>query len=193
MTKRKHLLILSSLAFLLVPIVQAQDEPKHETTQHREKEVTPLRVQVLFIEFEGEKKISNLPYTLLVNADEKGPRAALRMGLRVPIVTGTGGDNRQYTYLDVGTNLDGFATRNDDGRFSLQLNVERSTIYGPNSDQKGSAYEGARLSGETPVILSFRSQVNLVMRDGQTMQSTVATDPLTGRILKVEITVNVIK
>lgn len=76
------------------------------------KGLTALRVQVVFNEYDGEKKISSLPYTLLVNADDKGPQAAVRMGLRVPIETGAGsGTAKQFQYMDVGTNLDGMRTK----------------------------------------------------------------------------------
>src|SRR5258708_17594464 len=53
------------------------------------KTATPLRVQVVFTELEGAKKISSLPYTLLVNADDHAPTPfpPARMGLRVPIET----------------------------------------------------------------------------------------------------------
>jgi hypothetical protein len=188
--------ILATAMLLTTPAARAQDEPKREpAVRHEEafKGVTPLRVQVVFMEFDGEKKISNLPYVLMVNSDEKGPRAALRMGLRVPIATGGSAENRQFTYLDVGTNIDGNATATDDGRFALQLNVERSTIYGLDNDKKLPPYENSRVSDATPIVVSFRSQVNLVLRDGQTMQTTVATDPLTGRVLKVEVTLGVLK
>jgi len=196
--RKRILCILFCLGFLAATsIIRAQGEPKHDAAARREepptKAVTSLRVQVVFMEFDGDKKVSNLPYTLLVNADEKGPRAALRMGLRVPIQTSGGGENKQFTYLDIGTNLDGSATKTEDGRYSLQLNVERSSIYGSAPDQKASAYEGTHLSDATPVVLQFRSQVNLVLRDSQTMLSTVSTDPLTGRVLKVEVTLNVLK
>src|SRR6266849_7635844 len=83
-----------------VPGLAAQDKAKQEETDKAKreevekvaetrKEITPLRILVLFTEFDGEKKISSLPYTFLVNADERGGRAFLRMGLRVPVVTGS--------------------------------------------------------------------------------------------------------
>ncbi len=40
-------------------------------TPETQKAVTPLRVQVVFNEYDGDKKISSLPYTLLVNADDR--------------------------------------------------------------------------------------------------------------------------
>ena len=190
------------LAMLLVSLtfsaqrVASQEKGKSEEaakTSASEKPVTPLRVQVVFTEYDGEKKISTLPYTLLVNADDRGPIAALRMGLRVPIVTTTSGDTKQIQYVDLGTNLDGRAEKMEDGRFLLKLNVERSSAYSPASDQKVAAVGGKEISDRQPVIQQFHSQVNLLIRDGQTIQSTVATDPVTGHILKVDVTVSVMK
>lgn len=154
-----------------------------------------LRVQVAFAEFDGEKKISSLPYTLLVNVDDHGPQAAVRMGLRVPVETGGGPGtaSKQFTYIDVGTNLDGRADRIDGGRFSLRLNVEKSSLYTPGATEKPATVGGNEILTGQPIVQSFRSQVNLYMRDGQTMQATVASDPVTGHVLKVEVTLNVIK
>src|SRR6266704_6046267 len=109
----KRLVLSFLFSTLVIPIafVSAQDKPKPEESEKKaeiRKEVTPLRVQVVFNEYEGEKKISSLPYTLLVNADEPGNPAMVRMGLRVPIQTGTQGPTAsQIQYMDVGTNLDG--------------------------------------------------------------------------------------
>jgi hypothetical protein len=155
--------------------------------------ITPLRVQVVFTEYDGDKKISNLPYSLLVNADDKGPQASFRMGLRVPIETASNTGVKQISYQDVGTNLDGRADKTDDGRFLLKLSVERSSIYIPGATQKPASVGGNDISSLQPVVQSFRSQLNLLIRDGQTMQSTVATDPITGHVLKVDVTLNVIK
>jgi len=137
----------------------------------------------------ARKKISSLPYTLLVNADDRGPQAAVRMGLRVPIEMAT----TQVQYQDVGTNLDGRAEKTDDGRFLLRLNVEKSSVYSPGASQKPASVGGNEISSKQPIVQQFRTQVNLLIRDGQTIQSTVATDPVTGHVLKVDVTLNVIK
>lgn len=193
---KKIILALWIAAFLFsVPVVSSQEKGKSEESAKpvaAEKTITPLRVQVVFTEFDGEKKISSLPYTLLVNADDRGPTAAVRMGLRVPIFTSTG-ENKQVTYLDLGTNLDGHAEKTADGRFLLRLNVERSSAYSPDPDRKMSSVGIKDLSSGQPVVQQFRTQVNLLIHDAQTIQSTVATDPITGHVLKVDVMLNVIK
>ena len=167
----------------------AQEKPKAEGGEkpsENRKTITPLRVQVVFNEFDGEKKISSLPYTLLVNSDVNGPMASIRMGLRIPVHTGGSG---AMTYLDMGTNIDGRSERQEDGRFLLSLSVERSSAYSP----QGNMPDTKAISADSPVIQQFRSQLNLLVRDGQTIQTTVSTDPVTGRVIKVDVTVNIVK
>ena len=184
------LLILVSSGGLL----RAQEKAKPEETEKaapNRREITPLRVQVVFTEYEGEKKISNLPYTLLVNAEgARGQKAAIRMGLRVPVATSA--NSNQFQYIDVGTNMDGWATKLDDGRFLLHLNLERSSSYTSSATQKTSVAVGEPLSNQ-PIIQQFKTEVDLLMRDGQTIQSTLATEPVSARVSKIEVTLNVVK
>src|ERR1700739_3617124 len=66
--------------------MSAQDKPKSEdpSTEARTIETTPLKVSVTFTEFEGEKKVKSLPYTMVVVADARPPKSVLKMGSRVP-------------------------------------------------------------------------------------------------------------
>jgi hypothetical protein len=96
-------------------------------------------------------------------------------------------------YQDVGANLDGHAEKAADGRFYLRLNVEKSSVYAPGAGQKPASVGGNEIPSGQPIIQQFRTQVSLLIRDGQTIQSTVATDPVTGHTLKVDVTLNVIK
>jgi hypothetical protein len=194
--KKTVLAVSLAVVVLAVPRLWSQDKEKsggEGKSAPSEKIVTPLRVQVVFAEFEGDKKIGNLPYTLLVNADDRGSTAAVRMGLRVPIETSSNTGVKQFQYQDVGTNIDGRAEKADDGRFLLRLSVERSSVYLPGTEGKPAAVGGSEISSAQPIVQQFRTQVSLLIRDGQTVQSTVATDPVTGHVTKVDVTLNVIK
>jgi hypothetical protein len=50
-----------------------------------EKAITPVRLTIVLSRYQGDKKASSLPYTLVVNAN--GPKASLRMGssVRIPV------------------------------------------------------------------------------------------------------------
>jgi hypothetical protein len=189
--------VLLATLVLVVPRLWAQDKEKstgEAKPAQAEKIITPLRVQVTFTEFDGDKKISSLPYTFLVNADDRGSPAAVRMGLRVPIESSSSNTGvKQFQYIDVGTSLDGRAEKTDDGRFLLKLSVEKSSVYLPGANQKAASVGGNEISSSQPIVQQFRTQVNLLVRDGQTIQSTVATDPVTGHTLRVDVTLNVIK
>lgn len=192
---KKLLLVLSVAAFIAAANLLAQEKAgPQEAAKPAEKTITPLRVQVVFTEYDGEKKISSMPYTLLVNADDKGQPASIRMGVRVPIETSSSsGAAKSFQYQDVGTNLDGHAERAEDGRFVLKLGVDKSSVYTPGTHEKPATTGGNEISNGQPVIQLFRSQINLLIRDGQTIQTTVATDPITGHVSKVDVTLNVMK
>ena len=194
--KKTILMVILSIVVLAAPRLWAQENAKSSDVAkpaETEKTMTPLRVQVVFSEYDAEKKVSSSPYTLLVNADDKGPLASVRMGLRVPVESSSSSAAKQFQYMDIGTNMDGHAEKADGGRFLLKLNVEKSSLYTQGEGQKAGTSGGNEISSAQPVVQQFRSQVNLLIRDGQTIQSTVATDPVTGHTLRVDVTLNALK
>ena len=180
---QKRLYAFMGLLALFTVTTAAQDSPKSSAAKQEEHAppVTPLRVQVVFSEFDGEKKISSLPYTFTVNADERRarPGSQIRSGARIPIATG----KDQFTYIDVGTNLDCSASLQEDGRYKLQMLLERSSI----------SAEAPSGGGSNPVVRQFRTDINPVLRDGQTVESIVSSDPLNGHVYHVNVTMNVVK
>ena len=194
--KRLILAVLLTAVPLAIPLVWAQDKEKSAEPAKpaaSEKSVTPLRVQVVFTEFDGDKKVGSLPYTFLVNADDRGAPAAVRMTLHVPVEMSSTGNAKHVGQYPLSTNLDGRAEKTEDGRFLLRLSLEKNSIYMAGANQKPPSLGGSEVSTDEPVQQDFRTQVNLLIRDGQTIQSTVAADPVTGHVMKVDVTLNVIK
>ena len=152
-----------------------------------------LKVQVVLNEFDGNKKEATLPYTFFVNADDPNPRKTtqIRTGLRVPIATrGAGSEaTAQFTYMDVGTNLDCTALSVPEGRFKLEISIDRTYLYNaPNG-----LNTGISVSSVNPIIGHFTSSYNLVVRDGQAVEATTTTDPISGHVLVVSVTTTVVK
>jgi len=181
------------LLLVLGTLAPAQDQPKSAPAE-KKPELIPLSLGVVFSEYEDSKKISSLPYNIAVNANE--PREThLRMGLRVPIATAMsfGGNgnaqNTQYQYEDVGTDIDCSAAAVGDGRFSVAVSVNRSSLYKPGAKEMAG---DVTLSRE-PIFSRFSSNLRLLMHDGETIQSTMATDPVSGRVLKVDVTLHIVK
>ncbi len=170
---------------------------------------TPLRVQVVFSKYQGEAKVGSLPYTITCNAGERSP-AVLRMGIEVPVPVPIGPSKENATvfqsiqYKNVGTSIDcraGVAAA--DGRFRLELNIEQSSIYST-VDDKGRRAGGASGDGRAqnvnevggggvPMFRTFRATFVPLLRDGQTVQYTAATDPVSGEVVKIDVTVTVVK
>lgn len=150
---------------------------------------TPLKVHVVFSRYQGEKKVSSVPYTLAVNADDD--RAALRAGFQVPLMVNLGPDKgTTVMYKDVGNAVDCSAHTLADGRFKLVLKLEQASVYGDDATPRAPT---ERAAFHAPVIQRVSSQTNLILRDGQSTQYVAATDPISGEVLKIEVTLNLVK
>jgi chemotaxis protein histidine kinase CheA len=164
--------------------------------------VVPLDLEVIISRYQGDKKTSSLPYALTVNAKytsnvDDAPMTSLRMGGEVPLPTmslsldgkplqgiPTGGP---VLYKAVGTNIDARGRILDGGRFEIWVSVQDDAIATPQSVGAGAATNGL------PVIRSFRTSNNVVLRDGQARQFTAAADRITGEVVKVDVSLKVAK
>src|SRR6266478_4826916 len=187
------------LVGMLSPFCSGQDKPKAEDSQKAEVRTTPVKVQIVFTEFEGEKKLKSLPYVLYINAPnapewKSSSFVKLRVGSRVPVYTG--GNTGSMTYLDVGTNIDARGAYSD-GRLLMQLNLERSWVEGdvsvPVAKSEGSLSETSSGHFREPIIRNFRSELDLKLREGQPVESTMATDPISAKVLKVDVSFTIVK
>jgi Flp pilus assembly secretin CpaC len=166
----------------------AQEEPKGLLLK-RTKEGTPLRVQVTFSRFQGEKKVGSMPYTLAVNADDRP--TVVRAGIQVPIMVNLGQEKgTTVSYKDVGNNLDCSAETLGDGRFKLSFTLEQGSVQSTDGAPKSTTEPSAF---HAPVLRTFRTQSNVILRDGQSAQYVAATDPVSGEMVKIDVTLNLVK
>lgn len=167
--------------------------------------IVPLQIDLVIARYTGEKadkKVSSVPYSLSVNATDGPsqfrPVTRLRMGGRVPISTfappvdqngkpigAAGGVPVQYQ--DVGTNIDSRAGILPDGLFDVVITIEENSLA------QNTQLAGAQGIPTLPVIRSMTAANNLVLRDGQTRQFTAAADRVTGEVVKVDVTLRVVK
>ena len=201
--KRSMISLVLLLFGVLSPFCLAQDKQKAEDSQKAEVRTTPVKVQIVLTEFENDKKVKSLPYVLYINASDapewkSGASSSwvkLRVGSRVPIYTG--GTTGNMTYLDVGTNIDARSAFTGEGRLSLYLKIERSWVEGgvsvPVAKSDGSAAETLSGHFQEPIIRNFTSEFDLKLREGQPVESIMATDPISGKVLKVDISFTIVK
>jgi hypothetical protein len=192
----KHLQTIALVfAFALASsvIVRSQEKPAPAAPKPAPVAVTPLKVSVVVSRFQGEKKLSSLPYTLSVNA---GSRATLRMGAKVPVMMMMTANMPKdlpqggpVQYQDVGTSIDcSVSAVQDDGRFRVEITIEDSSVYG-----EGPNPTDNKPPPGNPSFRSFKASDSMVLRDGQTAQFTTATDKVSGEIVKVDVTLNIVK
>jgi hypothetical protein len=186
---------------LATPPAPAQDapaSPKPEAAPRRTGPTVPLRVQILFTKLQGERKVASLPYTLVCNADEARVPSRVRMGIEVPVAAKEENAPTRFQYKNVGTNIDCNASPSGDGRYRLNLGIEQSSIYSgpetrtPRADAP--TWTPADVAaGGAPLFRTFSTTFSPILRDGETSQYTVATDPVSGEVVKIDVTVTVVK
>lgn len=169
---------------MLAVTASAQDKPAEKP----KKPGAPLKVQVVYSRFQGEKKVSSMPYTLLVTADERP--TFVRIGLQIPIQT-TVQNQVMMTFRDASTNLDCSAETLEDGRYKLALQIEQSSLFITDGERK--APGGASAVASVPLLHSFRSSNVLYLRDGQSTQYVAAADPTNGELLKIDVSLSVLR
>ena len=191
MKKFTYLLLIGTLGLPWQPLL-AQDKAQEKAkTEERAKPSLPIKVQVVFTESDGEKRVSVMPYTFMVVSDDRVGgyySTTLRTGVRIPVETD--GKDQKTTYMDIGANIDCGIRSEEDGRFRVYLTFDRSALY-PNKSA-----EGERLVNEPnglPLVRQFRTSESVILKDGQSMENILSTDPLNGHALRVSVSINVQK
>ena len=173
-------------------------EPEAQKVQARTSQdlrCTPgaaLRVQLVITRLQSEKKQAALPYTFVVSArpSQSCPmsRVRMRMGVDTPVPTVLADDSGKVTgrsvqYKTVGTNIDCSADDLGDGRYKLFLTVENS-----------SALPGDKAAGglsEYPLFRKFEISLDPILRDGQKAETVTSTDPVSGEVVKIDVSLTV--
>jgi len=174
------------------------DAQKVERRTSQDLRCTPgaaLRVQVLITRTQDGKKEASMPYTFLVSARPSGScpvsHVRMRMGVDTPVPTAVADESgkptqRSVQYKTVGTNIDCSADDLGDGRFKLFLAVENSSAL------PGDKSRGAELA-EYPLFRKFEMSLDPILRDGQKAETVTSTDPVSGEVVKIDVTLNVVK
>ncbi len=170
----------------------AQDNANTEAKPKGGEATTPIKIQVVFAESDGEKKLRSLPYTIYHNTTHGSLLQAdfTKLRLSTPFRIPAGPNNSRG--IDLATNLDCRAVRYDDGRFLVQLSADRSWVDEETINVARTAANTEDLSKQ-PVVRSVRIDAYLSLRDGQTVETVAATDAITGRVFRIDVTLNVLK
>jgi hypothetical protein len=187
---KKTMIIFGVFAlFLSCPLGRAQEKVN---PSEKAKPSIPVKLTVVLTENDGEKKVASLPYSILINSDPSGHVAYssfTRVGVRVPVASA--GKDGQSTFVDIGSNIDCGVQTEEEGRFTVRLNFERSSLYFQGrGDEKGTIKTAE--TGQ-PYIPTIRAQSLVLVKDGQSLEVLTAADPLNGHVFRISLTLNVQK
>jgi hypothetical protein len=162
-------------------------------------------VELTISRYQGAKKVSSMPYALIVIASQappnanpaitpNSPNAALRMGVNVytgravtSVDNGQSHSNPEYQYI--GTDVDCRADYSEAG-YRVLINVSDSSLMPATSgDVPNPTIAVVQNSGVRRFVLSNM----LLLRDGVPVQFSVGTDPISGDSVRAEITATAVK
>jgi hypothetical protein len=200
----RPIVLIATLCLAAALPAAAQDTPPAAPSRPNAQTArVPLKVTVVLSRYQGDKRLSSMPYVLGVMSSARswGPphKTTLRMGTNVPIthtvVQGPTVDGKpgspattSYSYRDVGTNIDCAVSFDDSARglFQVLLTVEDTSVGLDTPKRSG-------LAPDVPTFRSFNSSFTALLTEGQTMQYMTATDPVTGEVMKIDVTLAVMK
>lgn len=147
-----------------------------------------VRIEVVLERSKADRKISTLPYELIVLANQGNQSSAsLRLSTNAPVRLPAGGGAVSVNYQSLETNLDvSNVTTEADGRYRLNLTVSDSGIssVSPAANQE----RNAPSPDGSDVTRNYRANTWLLLRDGQPFAFSLASDKTTGETLKAIVT-----
>lgn len=176
----KRIVIGSLTALMLIAPLAAQAPPTPEPGSQ-----VPLKVQLVVTRMQGQKQVSSVPYSLAVLANDSG-KTSLKMNSEVPVRTPSG----SHTYRSIGTNVDCSASMRVSGLYRLALSVSDTSVAATRESVEPASVDRPALPA---TFRSFNSSFALLLKDGQSAQYTSATDPVTGEVMKVDVTLSVVR
>lgn len=186
--------VVLALATLLATGVMALSPAaaQNVTPPPASKPVSAVMVDLVVSRSLGEKRLSSTPYMLSVNPDQ---RSSLRIGGSIPVPSttftpkedGKGVAGVSYGYRDIGTSIDVVAAPQAGDTYRLTVTIDENSIYSDDLAPPTTKTTGA------PAFRSFKSTNTLVMRDGQTIDYTMATDRLTGEVYRVSVKMTLVR
>ena len=190
---RNTCLALSVVAALSAQPVGAQApapaKPETAKPPSARADMTAARLLITISRYQGDKKISSLPYSLAVGIP--GARVDFNMGAQVPHAVSQGSDTGKtpaYAYRNVGINIRVTGqTVVEPGQYKMEINVDDNNL------SSSSQIQGASTLPGVPIFRTFSTGGTLILRDGQPSQLTTAADPITGETMRVDVTLTVLK
>ena len=173
------------LAVLALPLGARAQESKAKPLVDGSSKLVQTRLNLVLTRYQGEKRLSSRPYAVLAGSEEtSSPSGSLFVGSQIPVRT-TGANGPTIAFKDVGVKVNGNVRPLGEGRFRVNIKFDDTSVAG---DAKSAGREGG-----DEILRSFASEAVVFLRDGESAPFSSATDPVTGEVVKAEVTLTVLK
>ena len=141
------------------------------------------RLDFVLKELDESKVLSQKAYSTFMSTDERQKGASIRSGTKVPYSTGAG----NYSYVDVGVNIDCQRVQEVNGQLVVQVSAEITSVPAAGSTPGESAGPAA------PVVRQNRWNSSAVIAIAKATTLFSSDDLNTKRKLQLELTATPIK
>ena len=197
--------VLAIASLTMFPAPMSAQAEQGTQAQQATLATMPVQVDVVMTRWQGEKKVSSMPFVLMANASNRqGNSTSIRMGVDVPVGTSTSNTTQTQgtpastqravatarvatEFRNVGTDIDAIVSRIDATNYSVGLNIRDSSIF--TSDQT----KMPNTMVDPTAFRTFSASNTMNMQDGQTRLFGVATDKITGETMRIEVKLTVLK
>lgn len=180
------LMMMLSAGFLIAQDTPpAKDTPPKKDVQETLKtEVTPTyRLAFSIFELQEGKRTNQRDFSLITIADGKGPYSRIKIGTKVPIVTAKDHDNTQFTYTDVGLELECSAMETTNNKLSVRIELNLSSF----APVEQSVID-TRSVANSPVFRTISQHLRTVLTPGKPQIIGSMDDVNSNKRFQVEVT-----
>lgn len=172
-----------AFAVILMTSMGAQAQEAVEGNPQEEEKAPGPRLSVRFEETRrrGDSETASRACTVALHADAGGAR--LFVGTQ-EIITVHEQEASTRLFKNAGMTAEVTAATLADGRYRLDARFEESSVLTSGEDSSAPA------PGENPILKIVRGKSQVTLREGETVPLASAVDPVTGELVRVDLTVN---
>jgi len=159
----------------VITVSQAQDAGQPAAKKEAPRK-TAYKIDLKLYELEDGKRINQRDYSLIAPANAHGgPYSSLRIGTKVPVLV----EEKKYSYIDVGFNLNCRLTQEDDklwGTFDIEIGS--FALPEQNADPR---------VGGNPVLRNTHQNVETSLTPGKPLVLTTIDDLSSKKRMQIEV------
>jgi hypothetical protein len=162
----------------------SEQPPKKDSVENREPAATNNFFKLAFVLYEVDdgKRTNQRDYMMIGRTDNQP--SSIRVATKVPITTLEKGDEKQYTYTDVGLRINCSMKEQVDRRLQLHCDIEISSFIRP--EQIANATGNAGLAA--PFIRTTRTESWALLTPGKPAILNTVDDINSTKRMQIEVT-----